>query len=191
MITSIFLVVSAGMMPSQATGVMHAFELGFGADGVDELDFPADPFAGGVGRCEGRIGFRRHADLDRLGTGAAPRRPVRAHSAAAAIHQFLHRSMLPFVVVRVSRLRPTSVDVAEELLQALRFRRAEDLLRAALLPRPARCRGRRHGSRPARANFISWVTSIMVRPSRARSAMTFSTSPTSSGRAPRSARRTA
>ena len=88
-------------------------------------------------------------------------------------------SCLPFVVVPVF-LHVQSMDAADELLQPLGFRRAEDLRPAGPLPRPARCGDRRHGLATSRANFISWVTRIMVRPSRARSPITFSTSPTSS-----------
>ena len=41
-----------------------AFLLHLGAEGIDEINFPAHPFAGGILGGEGRIGFRRHADLE-------------------------------------------------------------------------------------------------------------------------------
>jgi hypothetical protein len=64
---SIFLVVSAGMMPSQAVATSFALQLACFAERVGDLDFPADPLARCILRGEGRIGFGGDRNLDGLG----------------------------------------------------------------------------------------------------------------------------
>ena len=71
--------VSAGMMPSQATSTSSHFSLICCTDGIHQVDFPADPFAGSILRGERRVGLGGHAELQ---VGLGLRRQPMSHGIA-------------------------------------------------------------------------------------------------------------